>query len=160
MSDDTSFRPDRRTFTKSAAAALVAALAPKVNTAAGIGGRGRMLSIGMLVFSRMDQIDFTGPFSVLSRLPDATVHVISRDGLPVKDHKGLVLTPTVSLAEAPPLDLLVVPGGPGQESLMDEEDLLSLIRAQAAARFRRMPVSSSTVTSLPRRALRPASMAR
>jgi len=36
------------------------------------------LTIGALIFPRMDQIDFTGPFEVLSRIPDATIHVIAK----------------------------------------------------------------------------------
>ena len=31
----------------------------------------RPLSVGCLIFERMDQIDFTGPFEVLSRMPDS-----------------------------------------------------------------------------------------
>jgi putative intracellular protease/amidase len=37
--------------------------------------RGPALHIGMLIYPGMDQIDFTGPFEVLSRLPDAKVLV-------------------------------------------------------------------------------------
>jgi hypothetical protein len=35
----------------------------------------RPLSVGCLIYERMDQIDFTGPFEVLSRTPDTTVHL-------------------------------------------------------------------------------------
>jgi cyclohexyl-isocyanide hydratase len=115
----------RREFSKLAMGAVAVGLFEPL--------RAKALSIGALVFPRMDQIDFTGPFSVLARLPDSTVHVISRDGSPVKDHKGFVLTPTVSLAESPALDLLVIPGGPGQEALMDDDAVLSLIRTHVAS---------------------------
>jgi hypothetical protein len=33
--------------------------------------RKKKLDIGILIYPRMDQIDFTGPFAVLSRLPDS-----------------------------------------------------------------------------------------
>jgi cyclohexyl-isocyanide hydratase len=89
------------------------------------------LSLGCLVFSRMDQIDFTGPFEVLSRIPDSTIHVIAKTRNPVRDIQGLVLTPEVSIAEAPELDLLLVPGGYGQQDLMNDDEVLSLIRSQA-----------------------------
>ena len=36
------------------------------------------VNIGMLSFPRMDQLDFTGAFEVLSRLPNSTVHVVLR----------------------------------------------------------------------------------
>lgn len=35
----------------------------------------RPLSVGCLILAQMDQIDFTGPFEVLSCMPDTTVHV-------------------------------------------------------------------------------------
>src|SRR5687767_12974250 len=37
------------------------------------------LSIGILIFPTMDQIDFTGPFEVLVRVPGAKVHVIGTE---------------------------------------------------------------------------------
>jgi len=80
----------------------------------------------------MDQADITGPFEVLSRLPDSTFHVLARDLAPVRDAKGLILTPEQTLAEAPPLDLLVVPGGGGVNRLMEDEVVLPFIRKQAA----------------------------
>ncbi len=92
----------------------------------------RHLHIGALLFERMDQIDFTGPFEVLSRVPNSSFHVIGRDKTPVRDVQGLILTPEVTLAEAPELDVLVVPGGYGQQELMDDEVVLSFLRRQAA----------------------------
>ena len=93
--------------------------------------RQRKLRIGALIFPRMDQIDFTGPYAVLSRVPDSTIQVMSGDGAPVRDHKGLILTPDTKLADASSFDVLLIPGGPGQEALMDDERVLSLIRAHA-----------------------------
>ena len=90
------------------------------------------MNIGIIIFPRMDQIDFTGPFEVLSRVPGAAIHVLWKEKAPVRDIKGLILTPEQTLAEAPPLDVLVVPGGPGQEALMEDEAVLSFIRDRAA----------------------------
>src|ERR1700727_2786021 len=50
------------------------------------------LTIGCFVFPRQDQIDFTGPFEVLSRISNSTVHVIAKTKNPVRDVKGLMLT--------------------------------------------------------------------
>jgi len=88
------------------------------------------LTIGCLIFPRMDQIDFTGPFEVLSRIPDATVHVVAKTLSPIRDIQGLILTPEISIAQAPRLDVLLVPGGYGQRELMEDEEVLSLIREQ------------------------------
>ena len=90
------------------------------------------LHIGALIFPQMDQIDFTGPFEVLSRVPDSTFHVIWKEAAPIRDIHGLILTPEETFSDAPPLDLLVVPGGWGQELLMEDEAVLSFVRERAA----------------------------
>src|SRR5271165_6212673 len=78
------------------------------------------LNIGAIVFPDIDQLDFTGPFEVLSRLSNSTFHILWKEKIPVRCMRGLILTPEKTLSEAPPLDLLIVPGGYGQEVLMDD----------------------------------------
>jgi cyclohexyl-isocyanide hydratase len=89
------------------------------------------LNIGAIIFPHLDQIDFTAPFEVLSRLPNSTFHILWKEKMPVKDIQGLILTPQKTLSESPQLDLLLVPGGHGQEALMEDETVLSFIREQA-----------------------------
>jgi cyclohexyl-isocyanide hydratase len=88
----------------------------------------RPLSVGCLIFEQMDQIDFTGPFEVLSRMPDTTIQIIGKEVDPVRDVQGLRLSPDVSIAEAGIFDVLLVPGGYGQQALMHDEAVLGLIR--------------------------------
>jgi cyclohexyl-isocyanide hydratase len=95
--------------------------------------RERPLEIGMLIFPNMDQIDFTGPFEVLARIRDAHVNVIGTQREPVRDCMGLTITPEMTLADAPELDVLHVPGGPGQEALMNDEPVLAFIRKHVNA---------------------------
>ncbi|MHB0770120.1 DJ-1/PfpI family protein [Bradyrhizobium sp. 5.13L] len=90
------------------------------------------LQIGSLLFDGLDQIDLTGPFEVLSRIPNATYRVYARTTDAVRDVKGLRLTPDATLAAAPRLDVLHVPGGFGQEALMENEEILNWITQQAA----------------------------
>ena len=90
------------------------------------------LQIGSLLFEGVDQIDLTGPFEVFSRIPNSTYRIFGKTTAPVRDARGLRLLPDASLTEAPQLDLLHVPGGLGQEALMDDEDVLAWIRDQAA----------------------------
>lgn len=89
------------------------------------------LNIGLLLFPEVDQLDFTGPFEVLSRVPDSTVHIIWKSRAPLADMKGLLLTPTMILTECPQLDLIVVPGGYGQQKLMVDDEVLSFLRNQS-----------------------------
>jgi cyclohexyl-isocyanide hydratase len=90
------------------------------------------LQIGSLLFEGVDQIDLTGPFEVLSRIPNSTYRIYGKTIEPVRDLKGLRLTPDAVLADAPPLDVLHVPGGFGQEALMEDTEVLDWIRKQAA----------------------------
>jgi cyclohexyl-isocyanide hydratase len=91
----------------------------------------RHLQIGSLLFEGLDQIDLTGPFEVLSRIPNSTYRVFAKTADPVRDIRGLRLTPDAALTEAPKLDVLHVPGGFGQEALMDDEEVLSWVKHQA-----------------------------
>jgi cyclohexyl-isocyanide hydratase len=88
--------------------------------------------IGMLLFPRLTQLDLTGPYEVLARLPDTTVHLVAHTLDPVKTDRGMMITPTVTFADCPPLDVVMVPGGPGQQDLMEDEVVLDFLRQQAA----------------------------
>ena len=90
------------------------------------------LHIGAIIFPGMDQFDFTGPFEVLSRLPDSTFHVTWKEKVPVRDARGLLLMPEETFAEAPPFDALLIPGGVGQVALMEDETVLAFLRSRAA----------------------------
>jgi cyclohexyl-isocyanide hydratase len=90
------------------------------------------LEIGSLLFEGLDQIDLTGPFEVLSRIPNSTYRIYAKTAAPVQDVRGLKLSPDALLAAAPQLDVLHVPGGWGQEALMDDEEVLGWVRQQAA----------------------------
>lgn len=94
------------------------------------------LEIGSLLFEGVDQIDLTGPFEVLSRLPNSTYRIYGKTAASVRDVRGLRLAPDAALADAPPLDVLHVPGGHGQEALMEDAQILAWIRQQAAGACR------------------------
>ncbi|MCP1839419.1 cyclohexyl-isocyanide hydratase [Bradyrhizobium sp. USDA 4524] len=94
------------------------------------------LRIGSLLFEGVDQIDLTGPFEVLSRIPNSTYRIYGKTAEPVRDIKGLRLTPDATLADAPPLDVLHVPGGFGQQALMEDTEVLGWINRQAAGACR------------------------
>jgi cyclohexyl-isocyanide hydratase len=88
--------------------------------------------IGMLLFPRMTQLDLTGPYEVLARLPNTTVELVARSLAPVTTDRGLQIVPTTTYADCPPLDVVMVPGGPGQQDLMEDEEALGFLRKQAA----------------------------
>jgi len=90
------------------------------------------LEIGSLLFEGLDQIDLTGPFEVFSRIPNSTYRIYGKSTAPLCDLRGLRMMADATLAEAPQLDLVHIPGGFGQEAVMDDEEILSWIRRQAA----------------------------
>jgi len=90
------------------------------------------LNIGSLLFEGIDQIDLTGPFEVLSRVPNSTYRIYGKTATSVRDVKGLRLIPDAILTDAPPLDVLHVPGGYGQEALMEDGVVLDWIRQHAS----------------------------
>jgi cyclohexyl-isocyanide hydratase len=89
------------------------------------------LAIGGLIFPNMDQCDFTGPFEALARVLNSHFMTIWKDKNPVRDLAGMQLLADTTIDEAPQLDVLLVPGGYGQEALMHDEAVLSFIREQA-----------------------------
>jgi cyclohexyl-isocyanide hydratase len=92
-----------------------------------------MRRIGMLIFPRLTQLDMTGPYEVLARLPDTKVDLVARTLEPVTTDRGMQIVPTVTYETCPPLDVIMVPGGPGQQELMEDEAALGFLRKQAAS---------------------------
>lgn len=88
-------------------------------------------NIGFLLFPNITQLDLTGPFEVLSKLPDAKLHLIWKSLEPVKAVGGLSILPDTILEHCPQLDLICVPGGPGMTALMIDEQILDFLRKQA-----------------------------
>jgi cyclohexyl-isocyanide hydratase len=88
------------------------------------------MQIGMLLFPRVTQLDLTGPYEVLARIPGATVHVVAKTRDPVAvEVGGLQLVPTTTFSATPPIDLLFVPGGGGQIAATDDSETLDWIHA-------------------------------
>ncbi len=88
--------------------------------------------IGMLIFPRLTQLDLTGPYEVLARLPNTRVHLLSKALAPVKTDRGMEIVPTITYADCPQLDVVMVPGGPGQQDLMEDAGVLDFLRRQAS----------------------------
>ena len=88
------------------------------------------IQIGLLIFPRMTQLDMTGPFEVFARVPNATVHLVWKKIEPVVCDTGLTLTPTTTLSDCPKLDVICIPGGPGQIDLMEDDDVIEFVRRQ------------------------------
>ena len=63
--------------------------------------------------------------------PERRFALYAKTLAPVADVRGLRLLPDATFEEAPRLDILVVPGGFGQEALMEDEETLAWVREKA-----------------------------
>jgi transcriptional regulator GlxA family with amidase domain len=89
------------------------------------------LTIGVLLFEGAEELDVAGPWEVLgfwaAHIASSPVRVLTlgpRAGV-VRCAKGLGLVADHDLTMAPPLDLLVHPGGDGTRSLVKDEPHLA-----------------------------------
>jgi cyclohexyl-isocyanide hydratase len=90
------------------------------------------MHVVMLLYPRMTQLDLTGPFEVLTRFKELSLHLVAKSADPIIDSGGFRLLPTTTFADCPKADILFVPGGPGQISLMEDMEFLSFLRRQAS----------------------------
>ena len=96
----------------------------------------RRFRCGMLVFPNMTQLDLTGPYEVLARLPGAETLLLWKTLDPVRSEHGLTILPVATFESCPPLELVFVPGGPGINPLLEDAEVLGFLRrAAAGARY-------------------------
>jgi cyclohexyl-isocyanide hydratase len=86
------------------------------------------IKIVFILYPALTQLDFTGPFEVLSRVPGAEVIVASKEGGEVQSETGLTFGKLSKLADIESCDLICVPGGPGQTAAMMDVDFMAHVR--------------------------------
>ena len=94
-----------------------------------------MLTIGILIFPDVEELDFVGPFEVLSYInkirPDSTRILLVAETLDtVRAYNGMRILPDIALETCPKLDVLVVPGGKGRLTAMKSVTLIRFIQKQ------------------------------
>jgi putative intracellular protease/amidase len=88
------------------------------------------MQIAILLYDRFTVLDAIGPYQVLSGLPGAEVIFVAERPGPVSDEVGsLVLAAPAGLADVPRPDIVVVPGGPGQNGQMQDGPVHEWLRA-------------------------------
>ena len=88
--------------------------------------------IAILLFDEVEVLDFAGPFEVFA-VSKAGLNVVTvGTKSEIRARNGLVIRPTLTLADAITPRVLVIPGGYGTRPLMRDESVLSWIRANAA----------------------------
>ena len=97
-----------------------------------------MTTIGIFVFPGVEELDFVGPWEVLRAWervwPDDGQHVVllAREEGPITCVLGLRVVPELTWHTAPPLDLLVYPGGQGMVGHLGDDAVRGWVRGLAA----------------------------
>jgi transcriptional regulator GlxA family with amidase domain len=95
-------------------------------------------TVAILVFDDVEVLDFAGPyevFNVAGELGEGSpfsVFSVGVTGAPAVGRGGFTVQPTYSIDDAPPSDLLVIPGGAGTRPLLQDERLLTWLRERGA----------------------------
>ena len=89
---------------------------------------------GIVLFDEAEELDFVGPLEVfgMARQEGDRVVTIAETAEPVRANLGLRVVPDHTIADAPPLDVLVVPGGFGTRREAENPVLLDWIKQAAA----------------------------
>lgn len=90
------------------------------------------LQIGFLVYPGVIQLDVMAAYQVLAFPPNTQVHLVWKNLTPILSNEGLILTPTVTLADCPPLDVICVPGGGMRQiEIIKDVEILDLLQQQS-----------------------------
>ena len=81
-----------------------------------------------VLYPGMTQLDFTGPHTVFSRLPDTQVIVASLAGGPVESEGGLIFAGTTPMADIASCDLIFFPGGLATTDVINDLDFMAQVR--------------------------------
>jgi putative intracellular protease/amidase len=87
------------------------------------------VQIAILLYERFTALDAIGPYEILSRLNGARVVFTAEKAGPVTADTGmLTVTADAALDDVPHPDIVLVPGGPGQDEQMDNGPVLDWLR--------------------------------
>lgn len=95
-----------------------------------------LFTIVFAIYPNLTQLDFTGPYEVLRRVPNAKVIVASREGGAITSDSGLTFSGLTKLADIERCDLICIPGGGGQAAaVLDTEFMANVARLGKTAQY-------------------------
>jgi transcriptional regulator GlxA family with amidase domain len=87
------------------------------------------MEIAVLLYDNFTALDCIGPYEVLSRLPGARVRFVSAKGGPVTaDTRMLTIQTEASIADVSAPEIVLVPGGPGDEGAAADHRVLAWLK--------------------------------
>jgi cyclohexyl-isocyanide hydratase len=90
-----------------------------------------LTTIGMVVFPGFELLDLAGPLDVFARAPDVKALTIAKRKEPVIPDLAPAIAPDHSFEDAPPFDVLFVPGGHGIGASFQDDAMLDFLAARA-----------------------------
>ncbi|MGH9276688.1 MAG: DJ-1/PfpI family protein [Acidimicrobiales bacterium] len=95
------------------------------------------MEVAILVFDGITALDAVGPYEVLGWLPSSDVRLVGVTPGPKRTAQGtLALTADYALDDVPMPDIVVVPGGPGEQALRTDALVVDWLRtAHATTRW-------------------------
>jgi len=94
------------------------------------------MTIGIVLFDDAEELDFAGPWEVFTFAAmlkgGGRVVTIAESDRPVRCAKGMRVLPDHTFANAPALDVLLVPGGIGTRTEQENPAMLEYLRRAAA----------------------------
>jgi transcriptional regulator GlxA family with amidase domain len=84
--------------------------------------------IVFILYPRLTQLDFTGPYEVLARMPGAETIIASKEGGALPTELGLTFTNLAKLSDIDRADLIMIPGGPGQTDAMLDPEFMGQVK--------------------------------
>ena len=97
----------------------------------------RKRNVGIVVFDRVEVLDFAGPYEVFSVAtqvadPDSfNVYLVAESAASVEGRNGFTVVPQFTFANCPEPDILIVPGGPGTRVEENNPAMLDWVKAKA-----------------------------
>ncbi|MDP4197636.1 MAG: DJ-1/PfpI family protein [Bacteroidota bacterium] len=88
----------------------------------------KALKVAIFVFDGMTALDAVGPYEVLSNIPNSKVYFVSTSPGTINCKGGLKIIADYSLNDITSADILLIPGGPGVDSLLNNEPLIKWIK--------------------------------
>jgi transcriptional regulator GlxA family with amidase domain len=93
------------------------------------------MNAGILIFDQAEELDFAGPWEMLNMWRQVAggpnCLLVAQTFAPVLCAKGMSVNPTADFGQCPPLDYLVVPGGQGTRTEVNNSVLLQFVASQA-----------------------------
>ncbi|APR81228.1 ThiJ/PfpI family protein [Minicystis rosea] len=96
-----------------------------------------MATIGIVIFEAAEELDYVGPWEVFSAMAmrsgqDRVVLIAEREG-PIRSAKGMRVLPDCTFDDAPPLDVVLVPGGQGTRREVQNPVIIEWLRKVSAS---------------------------